>query len=362
MTDLMASDLLDLLTELTTAVGVSGYEHAITDILRERCAPYVDAFSSDPLNNLIMFKRGSQPGEGDARRKIMLAAHTDEIGGMVIRIDRGFLHFTSVGGLDRRLLMGQEVTVLGRQPLSGIIASRPPHFTENRDQYPEMEEYQIDLGLPPEVVAENVRVGDLIAMKREPVELLGGLLTGKAMDDRASVASLYVCLKELDRLQHGWDVYAVATSQEEVGLKGAKTSAYRLNPDLAIAIDVTFGDAPGVADGFDLSLNKGPVLTRGANLHPVLYKKLKGTADRLEMDVQTEFEAGATGTDAWAIQISRDGIPTALISIPLRYMHSPVETVSLKDVERVGRLMAYFIADLTNEVIDELTPKDGLED
>jgi endoglucanase len=145
-------------------------------------------------------------------------------------------------------------------------------------------------------------------------------------------------------------------------LKGAKTSAYRLNPDAAIAIDVTFGNAPGVADGHGLNLGKGPVLTRGANLHPVLYQKLKETAATLEMEVQTEYEPAQTGTDAWAIQISQNGIPTALISIPLRYMHSPVEVVSLKDIERVGRLMAYCIADLTEDLIAELTPKDGLED
>jgi endoglucanase len=359
----MTTELVDLLKELSAAAGISGYERPIRDLLRERYAPYVDEFIDDPLGSLTMIKRG-QPEAGDApRRKIMLAAHIDEIGAMVTEIERGFIYFTRVGGLDPRPLLGQEVTVFGRRPYQGVVASIPPHFAyENRDQYPDLETYQVDLGLPPQVVAENVRVGDLIAMRKTPSELLGGLLSGKAMDDRASVASLYVCLKELARLKHSWDVYAVATSQEEVGLKGARTSAYRINPDVAIAIDVTFADAPGVADGHGIDLDKGPAIGLGANMHPRVRQKLHDTAAALEMPVQTEAMPAGTGTDAWGIQISRDGIPTGLISIPLRYMHSPIEVVSPNDVERAGRLMAYFIADLNEAFLAEMTPSEGLEE
>jgi putative aminopeptidase FrvX len=359
----MTIELVDLLKELSAAVGISGYEQTIRDILRRHYAPYVDEFVDDPLGSLTMIKRGQQTNGNTPRRKIMLAAHTDEIGAMVIKIDRGFIHFTSVGGLDKRLLLGQEVTVFGRQVYHGVIASRPPHFaSEDRDKYPDISDYQIDLGLPSEVVAENVRVGDLIALKKTPQELMGGLITGKAMDDRASVAAIYICLKELSRLTHNWDVYAVATSQEEVGLKGAFTSAYRINPDAAIAIDVTFADAPGIVNEHEVSLSKGPVIGVGANVHPVMGKRLQETAAALEMSVQAEYYPAGTGTDAWAIQISQSGIPTGLISVPLRYMHSPIETASVKDVERVGRLMAYFIADLTEAFINDLTPKEGLED
>ena len=359
----MTIELLDLLKELSAAVGLSGYEHPIRDILRQHYAPYVDEFVDDPLGSLTMVKRGQQTNGAALRRKIMLAAHTDEIGAMVIKIDRGFIHFARVGGLDKRLLLGQEVTVFGRRAYHGVIASRPPHFaTEDRDKYPDLSEYQIDLGLPADVVAANVRVGDLIAIRKMLLELMGSFIAGKAIDDRAAVASLYVCLKALSRLRHNWDVYAVATSQEEVGLKGASTSAYRINPDAAIAIDVTFADAPGVADGHKISLDKGPVITAGANIHPLLGKRLKETAAALEMSIQTDFLPAGTGTDAWAIQISQNGIPTGLINIPLRYMHSPIETASLKDIERAGRLMAYFIADLNEDFIAELTPKEGLED
>ena len=359
----MTTEPLALLKELSTAVGISGYERPIRELVRERFAPYVDEFFDDPLGSLTMIKRGEQDDGPGPRRKIMLAAHIDEIGGMVTQVERGFIHFTKVGGLDRRLLLGQEVTVFGRQRYHGVIASIPPHFSQaDRSRYPELETYQIDLGLPAETVAKTVRTGDLVAMRKRPVEMMGGLLSGKAIDDRAAVVSVYICLQELARLNHAWDVYAVATSQEEVGLKGAMTSAYRLSPDIAIAIDVTHAAAPGVADGFEVALNKGPAIAQGANLHPAMVQGLRDTAAALEMGLQTEIEPAATGTDAWAIQISRDGIPTGLISIPLRYMHSAIETVSPKDVARVGRLMAYFIAGLNEAFIDTLIPKDGLED
>lgn len=359
----MTQEVLDLLKALSTTPGVSGYEQAICDLLRERYAPYVDEFSQDSMSSLTMLKRG-QPVDGVPRRSIMLSAHMDEVGAMVTDIDRGFLHFTPVGSLDGRLVLGQEVTVFGRDqtPFHGIIASRPPHFTDqDRNKYPDMATYQIDLGLSDDIVTQKIRVGDLITYRKSPLELLDNLVSGKAFDDRVSIVSLYVCLKILSRLQHHWDVYAVASSQEEVGLKGAQTSAYRLNPDVAIAIDVTFAKVPVVASNHDIELGKGPVLSIGANIHPVMAQHLQETAADLEMNIQIEPEPAATGTDAWAIQTARDGIPTALLGIPIRYMHSPIETVSLKDIERVGRLMAYFIADLSEDFIDDLIPKDGLD-
>jgi endoglucanase len=356
----MSETLANLLKELSRAIGVSGYEHAVRDLLRARYAPYVDELSEDKIGNLTMIKRGKGI---DPRRKIMLAAHMDEIGAMVTEIDRGFLHFTNVGRVDTRILMGQEVVVFGRQTYHGVIASRPPHFTgEDRSKFPDIGEYQIDLGLPPEVVAKNVRVGDVVAIKKTPTDLLDGLVSGKALDNRASVAALYVCLHELARLSHRWDVYAVASCQEETNYTGAMTSAYYIDPDVALAIDTTFANIPGVVDDNPADLNKGPALGIGANFHPALIERLQETATELEMDWQIEPLPANSSSDAWAIQTSRDGIPTALLSIPLRYMHSPVEVVCLKDVVRTGRLVAHFIAGLTEDFVNDLIPKDGLED
>ena len=359
----MTQELTNLLKDLSNTTSVSGYEHRIRNFLRERYAPYVDEFTEDKVGSLIMLKRGTPSNNNAPRRKIMLAAHLDEIGAIVTNIDRGFLRFTNVGGLDIRLLMGQEVTVFGRKTYHGVIASRPPHFQdEDRSKYPNMTEYQIDLGLPADVVAKNIRVGDIVAMRKSPTELLEGHISGKALDNRSSLVSVYVCLKELHKITHEWDVYAVATCQEEVGLKGATTTAYRINPDVAIAIDVTFGEVPGISEDYQIQLNKGPVLTVGANIHPVMAERLQEVAKNLEMNLQIEAEPGRTGTDAWAIQISQAGIPTGLLNIPLRYMHSPIEVVNIKDINRIGRLMAHFISHLTEDFIADLTPKDGLEE
>jgi endoglucanase len=191
-----------------------------------------------------------------------------------------------------------------------------------------------------------VRVGDLATLRRQFTQLQGDLVAGKAFDDRAAVAAILVCLEGLASVRHAWDVYAVATVQEEVGLRGAITSAYGLAPDVAIAIDVTFGNQPGVSEAETLKTDKGPAIAFGPNIHPKLHEALVEVAKELEIPYQVEPVPGGSGTDAWAIQVTREGIPTALLSIPLRYMHTTVETVSLKDVERTGRLMAGFIGKL----------------
>jgi putative aminopeptidase FrvX len=199
-------------------------------------------------------------------------------------------------------------------------------------------------------------------MNRDLIELEGGLVSGKALDNRASVVAAVVCLEELTRARHLWDVYAVATAQEEVGLKGAITSTYGLQPDLGIAVDVTFARQPGTPDERTFELGKGPTIGYGPNFHPKLHEAVVETAKALEMSYHLQATTYAPGTDARAIQISREGVPCALISIPERNMHTPVETVSAKDVERAGRLIAAFITRLDEDFMDSLTWDLGLDD
>ena len=210
------------------------------------------------------------------------------------------------------------------------------------------------MGVGEEKLGRLVRVGDLATFRREFTQLQGDLVAGKALDDRAAVAAILVCLEGLASVRHAWDVYAVATVQEEVGLRGAITSAYGLAPDLAIAIDVTFGNQPGVSEAETSEIGKGPGIGFGPNIHPKLHQTLVEVAKELEIPHQVEPIPGRSGTDAWAIQVTREGIPTALLSIPLRYMHTSVETVSLKDVERTGRLMAGFIGKLDEGFMERL--------
>ncbi len=338
-------DTVPLLKQLSETPGISGYEQAIRDLVRDSLARFADEVREDKLGNLIALKRG----EGEPpHRRLMLAAHMDEIGLIVSGIEKGFLRITPVGGTDRRLLWGQKVTVHGRRDLPGIVGSRPPHVLppDQRDKALPWEELFVDVGLPPEEVEKLVRVGDLISFRQEALELKGDLFSGKALDNRASVAALILALEALSSMRHRWDVYAVATVQEEVGLFGAMTSAYGLAPDAAIAVDVTFGRQNGVPEEESFALGKGPTIAYGPNIHPRLFEELEATAKALEVPYQVEPIPGRSGTDAWAIQVSREGIPTGLVSIPLRYMHSPVETVNLKDLERTARLLAGFVARL----------------
>jgi endoglucanase len=211
------------------------------------------------------------------------------------------------------------------------------------------------VGLPDAQVKRWVRVGDLISIQREVCELKGGYFSGKALDDRASVAAVAVCLEALAASHHEWDVLGVASVQEETTFLGAATSAYDIAPDVAIAIDVSFGEQNGVSSDHAVGMGKGPAIGIGPNFHPRLVQALVDMAGKLEMPCQMEPTPGHSGTDAWPIQVAHEGIPTALLSIPLRYMHTPVETVSLKDVERTGRLMAEFIATLDDEFLKTLT-------
>jgi putative aminopeptidase FrvX len=354
-------DIVPLLKLLSEASGVSGYEHEVRQVVLEAFGRHADEVRTDILGNVIAHKRGVGP---EPRPTLMLATHMDEIGLIVSALEDGFIRFQQVGGYDDRILLGQEVVVHGRRALPGIIGARPTHVLPpgERDKPIPNDKLLIDVGIPPDKLPNLVRIGDLITMNRDLVELKGGLVSGKALDDRASVAAAAFCLEELCRLRHEWDVYAVATVQEEVGVKGAITSSYSLQPDVGIAIDVTFAKQPGTPDDQTFELDKGPVIGCGPNFHPKLQKALVETAKALEMSYHLEPTGRPGGTDAYAIQISRAGIPSALVSIPLRNMHTPVETLAVKDVERVGRLLAAFVARLDGVFLDSLTWGLGQDD
>jgi len=347
-------DLSALLKRLSEAHGISAYEAPVREIVREEFAQHSHEVRVTKMGSVVGVRHGSGAAP---RRKVMLSAHMDEIGLMVTGIEKGFLRITKVAGSDARVMLGQEVVVHGKRELPGVVGSRPPHVLppEERDRVLPFDQLFVDVGLPETQVRRLVRVGDLISIRRAAFELKGGLFCGKALDDRASVAAVAVCLETLAASQHKWDVLGVASVQEETTFLGAATSAHGLQPDVAIAIDVTFGEQNGVSDTRTVGMGKGPAIGIGPNFHPELVKALVDTASKLEMPYQIEPRPGASGTDAWPIQVARDGIPTALLSIPLRYMHTPVETVSLRDIERTGKLMAAFIAHLDDEFVKTLT-------
>lgn len=327
----------------------SGHEGPIRALLRDAWTGLVDDFEQDGLGTLIGIKRATMaPENSQPARRIMLAAHMDEIGMMVRDVVDGFIYVHRISGVDNRIMLAQPVLVHGRKPLPGVVAAVPSHLlsADDRRRYPTFDELVIDVGLPADEVAELVSIGDLITPDAPLLELQGKRVAAKAMDDRICIATVTFCLNELQSMQHRWDVYAAATVQEETGIRGAETAAYVIQPDIAIALDVGFAEQPGVSGDDAFEMGGGPSLGIGPNFHDRLRKKFTETARYHELKVQDEAMPGHSGTDAWAIQVANTGVPTLLLSIPLRNMHSPVEIADLRDVERTGRLLAHFIADL----------------
>lgn len=353
----MPFDLKDHLKQLVESHAPSGHEGPIREVIRAAWTPLVESFEQDGLGSLIGIRHATRPN--GTPRKIMLAAHMDEIGMMVRDIVDGFIFVQKVAGIDPRVMMAQPVLVHGRQALPGVVATIPPHMLNEKDRnkYPTVEDLVIDVGLPHDEVTKLVRIGDLVTPDTPLMEMEGDLVVAKAMDDRACVAIVTACLHHLQDMHHSWDVYAVATVQEETGLFGAATAAYHINPDAAIALDVTFAPQPGISSDTS-EINGGPAIALGANIHPRLYEHLVSTAKKHEIKYQVDPLPGVTGTDAWTIQIAREGIPTALLELPLRNMHSPIETASLKDMERAGRLLAYAIVGLDDTFVGAIEDKE----
>jgi tetrahedral aminopeptidase len=339
-------DIKAHLRTLVEAHGPSGHEGPVRDVVRAAWADLTDSMELDGLGSLIGIKRATDPI--NPPRKIMLAAHMDEIGMMVRDIVDGFIYVHRISGVDNRVMLAQPVIVHGREPLPGIVAAKPTHLltADERKTYPGFDELVIDVGLPVDEVEKLVRIGDLITPDAKMTELQGKRVAAKALDDRASVATVTACLDLLRRMRHRWDVYATATVQEEVGHFGAAATAYKIQPDIAIALDVTFAEQPGVDSDKATSMGGGPAVGIGPNFHDNLRERIIETAKRHEIKVQDDPIPGRSGTDAWDIQVAREGVSTLLLSLPIRNMHSAVETLDLSDVDRTARLLAHFIAEL----------------
>jgi putative aminopeptidase FrvX len=335
---------LALLKDLSQHTGPSGRETEINQKIAAYWQSLTDELKTDALGNLIAVKYG----KNEERRSVMLAAHMDEIALIVTGIKGEFIRINNLAGVDRRVILGSEVNVHGRRIIPGVIGPRPPHTLapQDRDQIPSWQELFVDVGLAEEEIRKWVRVGDHITPQQPLLVLKNKRVAGKALDNRASVVALTLALQLLQQQYHSWDVIAVATVQEEIGLFGATTSAYGIAPDIAIAIDVTFANQYNDNGTGAFDLDKGPTIGIGPNLHPKIIKRLRETAETNEIPFMLEPLSGSSGTDAWAMQVAREGIPTGLLSIPVRYMHQPVETASLNDIERTGRLLSHFIAHL----------------
>lgn len=322
--------------------GVSGSENGIRSLVKKLFSQFCDEVSTDTLGNVIGIKKG----KNNNVPSLMIEAHMDELGFMVSSItDEGSIKFVTVGGFDPKVLPGTEVTVWGKEKLFGVIGAKPPHLITDRSKSPKLNELCVDVGFPKEITESLVSVGDIITINTSYTKLDGDFVAARCIDDRGGLAIIMKTLELLSGFELDNDIVAVATVQEEVGLRGAKTAAAHIQPGCAIAIDVCHGTSPGVSeDAFPCG--KGPVLTMGPNLHSKMTRKLTELSNRDKIDIQLEVCSGDTGTDAWEIQVSGAGVPTALLSIPVRYMHANYEIANTGDMESAAKLIATFAASL----------------
>lgn len=327
-----------LITALTKEAGSAGKESNAAKLAKKELEKYMPV-SDDALGNV----RGELDGEGT---HILLDAHIDQIGMIVTSIDDGgFLKVEKCGGMDMRILAAHEVNVWGRYPIFGVVTSTPPHLSKKEDntKAKDFDEIAIDIGMTKEKASEFVRLGDRVTLKGSSKRLLGNRFCSPALDDRAGVAVILRCLEMLKGKKHNCQISVLFSAQEETGGSGAKVGGFSAGAEESIAVDVSFAMAPDMQREKCGDLGKGPMLGISPVLDHEMGKKLEKIAKAKDIPYQLEVMGGKTGTNADEIQTSGNGTKTALLSIPLRNMHTAVEIIDLEDVENTARLMAEYI-------------------
>ena len=332
------------LSRLCAISAPSGFEEKVTAAAAELLRPLVDEVRATRLGSVVGVRRCGK----ENAQKLLLDAHLDEIGLIVTGQEEGFLRFAPLGGVDPRMLPDREVVLLTDPPIHGVVACLPPHVQsgEDMDKSLPIKDLCIDVGLSQEEAEKRIPIGTP-ATYRGSCALLGeDLLCGKALDDRCGFAVLLDVLERLNGKPLGVDLYVLGSTQEETHSTGAITAAYEIAPRLCVAVDVTHGDSPDASKNETFKLGGGPVIGVGPNCARSLSGRLKELAKELDMPIQLEVMSGSSGTNAWPIQVSREGVATAVVSIPERYMHTPVEVVHRKDLEDTAKLLAAFVESL----------------
>lgn len=355
----MRAESLDFLKAIVNIPSPSGYEERAAEIYRQYTKPFADKIHTDVHGNVWAI------ANPDAGMKIMLAGHMDEIGFIIHYIsDDGLLYFGTIGGHDSTIPVGQRVWVHGKERVAGVIGRKAIHLLEDeeRKKKPEIKDLWIDIGATNRAEAEAVvSLGDVATFQAEFQMLLGDRATARGFDNKMGsfiVAEALRLLKEEGGLNPGVGVYAVATVQEEIGLRGARTAAYGIGAQTGLAVDVNHAiDYPSVSKTRygQLDTGKGPSVMRGANANPIVFKMIVDAAKEDGIPYQVDVTGGGTGTDANAMQISMSGMATGIMGVALRYMHTPCELLSLKDVEDCARLMAAYCRRVTPQT--DFTPR-----
>ena len=347
----MESAARDFLLKLLETPSPSGYERPIQDVVRAYVSDFADGISTDLHGNVIAAKN---PG---AKMRVMFAGHCDQIGMLISHYnDNGFLHAQTIGGWDAQQLIGQRMTIwTAKGSLPAVIARKPIHLLtdEERKQVVKLEDLWLDIGAKTKDEAkELVRIGDPVTLKLGFQEMRNGLANSPAMDNKCGLWVVLEALRRAAKRELKVAVHAVSTVAEEIGLRGAQTSAYCVDPHVGIAVDVTHAtDCPTIdkRQQGDVAIGSGPVIVRGPNMNPIVVERLIGLAQKLEMPHQLTASGKAQPNDSNALQINRAGVATGLVSIPNRYMHSAVEVISLEDIDRAADLLAEFVAGLSGD-------------
>lgn len=334
-------DLKEIIKELSEAYGVSGEE----DEAAAKAAGYLSAYSESVRikNNSVIADIGKR---SEDKHHVLIDAHIDQIGMICTYItDDGFVRVGNVGGLDRRLLLAQRVIIHGKKRISGVICSMPPHLMSGKEgkKVPEMTDICIDTGYSKDELKDIVSLGDRISFDVKCKELAGGRITGRALDDRCGVASVLRMLELIHGEELPCSLSVVFSSQEEIGERGAKTAAYEINPDIAIAVDVSFAYTEGEDETKCGKMGEGPMIGISPSLSREISDRLVETAVKAGIPYQIEVMSGLTSTNADQFSVNRCGAKACTVSIPLKYMHTPVEVIQLSDVEDTAKLLAEFV-------------------
>lgn len=338
----MPDQVFPFLKEATAIPGLPGFEKPAADMIAKWFGKYSGDVWQDPFHNTFARIGGQGP-------RVLIAAHSDGLGLMVLSVeDDGFLGFTTLGGFDPRVLPGLEVTVHGRQgDYFGVIGAKPPHVLseEDRSKVLKTNELFIDVGFPRAKAEKLISVGDIISFRAPLLQLAGDTVAGRALDDRAGVAVMLEAMRALKKRPCQCDAVFAATTREEVGSYGAKTGAYALNPDLAVVIDVTHAvinkaDSPHMVPFDKVNLGMGPMMDRRLRL------KMEQAARKLKIETAYDYMSGHTSTDADEVIVSRTGVPVVLLQVPLRYMHTTVESAHTGIVASAGKLLAAFLNEI----------------
>jgi endoglucanase len=338
---------METMEKLSGVHGPAGFEGAVARTAMELLEPLVDEVHLDRLGNVVGVKACGREGA----YKLLLDAHLDEVGFIVMGHEEGFLRFASLGGVDARILPDRELTILTDPPLFGVVATKPPHVMAEgeSDKTIALSDLRIDVGFSQEEATRRIPVGNPAVFREGCYALGADRIAGKALDDRSCFAVLLETLRMLQKSALDVDVYVLGSCREEINSAGATVGTYGIHPELAVAVDVTFGRSIDSPDEKTFPLGSGPVIGIGPNMAGWMTERLVKKAEELELPYQMEVMSGSSGTNGWEIQVSREGVATAILSLPLNYMHMPLEVIHQSDVENCSKLLAAFIENLGEE-------------